>query len=246
MRIPRVYAEQSLRPHDELMLEPDSAHYLTQVLRLKVGAPLILFNGMGGEYSGKIQAIVGRQVTVATLDHEAIERESPLAITLVQGISKGDRMDYTFQKAVELGVSRLIPVFCERSVVHLSGERAERRTAHWRGVVRSACEQCARNRLPAVDDPQPLPRYFQTLTGEPIRLVLDPVRGIPLRALAQQVDQPSQLVMLVGSEGGLSETEVNAALAAGFTPITLGPRVLRTETAGVAALAAAQALWGDF
>ncbi|MDZ7734818.1 MAG: 16S rRNA (uracil(1498)-N(3))-methyltransferase [Gammaproteobacteria bacterium] len=242
MREIRIYIESPLATGNELALPPEPAHHVARVLRLRAGQPLTLFNGHGGQYAATIQSISGRDVRVAVGEHQAIERESPLDITLVQAVSRGRHMDYTLQKAVELGVNRIVPVMSEFGQVKLEGKRLPNRLEHWRGIVIAACEQCGRNRLPPVDTPQPFGRRLETLPAGPVRLLLDPQSGQPLRDLSAPV---AGIVILSGPEGGFSPDERQAALQAGCHAVGLGPRVLRTETAAPAAITACQALWGD-
>ncbi|MDE2149498.1 MAG: 16S rRNA (uracil(1498)-N(3))-methyltransferase [Gammaproteobacteria bacterium] len=222
----------------ELELPVTTARHLLQVLRLRDGAAITLFNGDGCEYPARLR-VEGRRAVAVVLRSVVAQRESPLALTLAQCVSKGERMDYTIQKAVELGVTRLIPLRSTNSVVKLEAARWERKLAHWRDVIGAACEQSGRNRLPEL---APVQEFSVWLTrAEGLRLVLDPRGGASLKTLP-----PTAAVsVLVGPEGGLAAAEFAAARDAGFRPLGLGPRVLRTETAGVAALAAIQALWGD-
>jgi len=240
MKHPRLYVPLDLAAGRELELPAEAANHV-RVLRLPAGNPLTLFNGQGGEFLAELLAVDKRQARVRLIDHLPREAESQLRLTLVQGISKGDRMDYTIQKAVELGVQRIVPVFTERSVVQLDGERLAKREEHWRGVVASACEQCGRNRLPLLLPAVPLARAWPHV-AEGLGLVLDPGAETGLRDLNLG---GVELSLLVGPEGGLSDAEVAAAKTHGFHGVRLGPRILRTETAGVAALAALQALAGD-
>lgn len=236
---PRFYIPQPLLAGAELELPVEVANHL-RVLRLREAAALTLFNGDGGEWPAELLSLERRSARVRVGEHLAIERESPLSVTLIQGISKGERMDYTIQKAVELGVRRILPVFSARSVVQLDGERLARREEHWRGVITSACEQCGRNRLAELEPPRALDTVWGEL-GDSLRLVLDPTGTTGLGAAAGH----SELALLVGPEGGLTEDELDQAVQSGFARLRLGPRVLRTETAGMAALAALQALAGD-
>lgn len=225
-----------------MVLRGEPANHL-RVLRIRPGNPLILFDGNGGEYRAELLRQERREAEVALGEHLPREVESPLRVTLVQGVSKGDRMDWTIQKAVELGVTRIVPVFTARSVVQLAGDRLEKKTAHWRGVVQSACEQCGRNFLPSLEVPISLADALATpLPG--LRCLLDPAGA----RRPSELTPPGSggMTLLVGPEGGLTDEEVAAAREDGYTPIILGPRVLRTETAGIAALAAFQTLWGDF
>ena len=242
MRIPRIHLPAPLAVGMTVSLTDNGFNHVVQVLRLKPGAPLILFNGEGGEFSATLDRVERRGAAATIEAFSTREAETPLRVRLVQGISKGERMDYTLQKAVELGVSAILPLLTERSVVNLPRDRLDKRLLHWRGVVSGACEQCGRNRLPPVLEPL----EFRTWLGDsPISglgLALDPLATQGLRELARPA---AALTLLIGPEGGLSTAEIALAEAAGFSGIRLGPRVLRTETAAVAALAALQALWGD-
>jgi 16S rRNA (uracil1498-N3)-methyltransferase len=236
---PRLWVDAPLSPGAEIEL-PERASRHVSVLRLKEGDGIVLFNGAGGEHAAALTRL-GRGVCQARVGaHEAIERESPLTITLALGISAGDRMDYAVQKATELGVARILPLATERSVVRLSEDRADRRLAHWRGVAIAACEQCGRNTLPVVE---PVLELDQFLVNPPagVKLLLSPGGNGRLGELRRA----EHLTLLIGAEGGLSPGERERALHAGFTAVRFGPRVLRTETAPLAVLAAIQALWGD-
>jgi len=243
MSIPRFHVSVPLTAPATLDLPEAAAHHAARVLRLRSGDAVTLFNGAGGEYAARITAIGKHDVTVAIERHDPVERESPLPFTLVQAVSSGERMDLTIQKAVELGVSRIVPVESERSVVRLKGERAGKRVAHWQQVVISACEQCGRNRIPEVGMISPLDVWLAAENDDALRWVLLPGADIALRDLPRP-QKPIEL--LVGPEGGLTDAEAGAARRAGYQPVRLGPRVLRTETAAPALLAALQALWGDF
>ena len=223
-------------------LPPAAAHHALRVLRLGVGDPVVLFDGAGGEYPGRI-AEAGRAVRVQLGGREEATRESPLELVLAQALPAGDKMDFVVQKAVELGVARIQPLAAARSVVRLAGERAARRTEHWRQVAISACEQCGRNRLPEIAPILDLRQWLGQLAqdNEMQRLLLSPHGGRRLRELAGA----TRFLLLVGPEGGLEAEEVAATKRAGFAELSLGPRTLRTETAGPAALAALGALYGD-
>ncbi len=238
MRIPRIFLPVPLAPDTLVTLDRMAANHVTRVLRLKPGAELVLFNGEGGEYPAVLEAAA----TARLCAWRAVECESPLAITLVQGISRAERMDYTIQKAVELGVTRIVPVFAARSVVELRGERLQRRMQHWQGVVIGACEQCGRNRVPALDVAVDLSDWLRAPEAQSLRLVLNHRATTTLSTLPR----PAALTLLIGPEGGLDESELAQAERTGFIGMRLGPRVLRTETAAVTALAALQTLWGDF
>ena len=238
----RLYFPGEIADHGECHVVAGQAHHVLHVLRLQVGAELTLFDGRGFECPAVIRRIDRSGLTLGVSARRAVSRESPLAVTLAQGISSGERMDYTVQKCVELGISAIQPLITQRSVVRLNAERAGKRVAHWQSVAAAACEQCGRNLLPQVLPVQPLMHWLGT-PAHGARYWLSPHGGTPLRRLEQPV---GVVTLLVGPEGGWNEAETAAAKAAGFAPLTLGPRVLRTETAAVAALAAMQALWGDF
>jgi len=242
MRIPRIYTSQPLRENGRLTLELEPSRHLQQVLRLKPGAALHLFDGSGRDFAARIQALGKAAVEVSVQSAGPPEPPPPLAIRLLLGISKGERMDYALQKAVELGVERLLPLFTEHTVVKLDSARLARRLEHWQKIVVGACEQSGRSRLPGLEPPRDLNRQLEQET-EGLRLVLEADATTSLPALAPSGPRVS---LLVGPEGGLSERELRAAEAAGFVPVRLGPRILRTETAPLATIAAIQALWGDF
>jgi 16S rRNA (uracil1498-N3)-methyltransferase len=242
MRIPRIYTAQVLREHGRLTLEHDPARHLHQVLRLKPGARLYLFDGSGRDFAARIESTGRGGVEVSVQSAGAPEPAPPLAIRLLLGISKGERMEYAVQKAVELGVEELIPLLTEHTVVKLDPPRLARRLEHWRKVVIGACEQSGRRRLPKLGPPRELAVQLEEETVG-VRLVLDAGATASLTDLALSAARVS---LLVGPEGGLSERELRSATAAGFVPLRLGPRILRTETAPLAAIAAMQALWGDF
>lgn len=240
MRSPRIYHPQPLVGLSCVELEDAAARHVARVLRLGIGNPLTLFDGSGGEYPALITAVEKRRVEVELGAHSDHECESPLQVTLAQGISKGERMDYTIQKAVELGISRIVPISTERSVVALKGEREEKRLAHWQGVIVSACEQCGRNTLPQLLPVHSLPSWLD-IPVEGNGLLLDHRAENSLSTL----QLTSTMTLLIGPEGGLSEAEQERAIAAGYQGLRLGPRVLRTETAALTALAALQSRWGD-
>jgi 16S rRNA (uracil1498-N3)-methyltransferase len=221
------------------------AQHAFRVLRLRRGDALTLFNGAGGEYHARIVDGVRERVSVEVHDWLATERESPLSISLVQALQAGEKMDLTVQKAVELGVGRIVPVLSRRSVLRLEGERALRRLEHWRGIVAAACEQCGRNRLPEVAAPESLEQWLARKPVDAcVRLNLAPAARCSLAMLPQPA-AGGTVELLVGPEGGLAPEEVRLAALTGFVSVRLGPRILRTETAGLAALAAIQFLWGD-
>lgn len=239
---PRLHLASPLSEGAQLELPGSAAHHAAQVLRLREGEAIVLFNGQGGEYAARIASLGRKSVVVEVGAFAPVERESPMAVTLVQGLSSGERMDMTVQKSVELGVHAIQPVAAEKSVVRLSGERAEARRAHWQRIAIAACEQCGRNRIPEVRPVLPVSRYVPPPGA--LKLVLAP--DAPNRLANFVAAGARELVLAVGPEAGFSEHEERALVAAGFQPVRLGPRVLRTETAAPAALAALNALMGDF
>jgi 16S rRNA (uracil1498-N3)-methyltransferase len=241
MRIPRLFVDCELTPDRELTLPEDAARHVRTVLRLRTGAQVRVFNGAGGEYHAILTVGNGGRPAVRVHEYVEVDRESPLPITLLQGVSRSSRMDYTLQKAVELGVAAIEPVICRRSTVRLDARRAETRLIHWRGVVVHACEQCGRTRVPSIRAPEAFKGRI-TDAGDGSRIVLDPRGEMTLKDMVKPL---GAVRLLAGPEGGLDEQELEQARARGFTSLRLGPRILRTETAAVAALAAIQALWGD-
>jgi 16S rRNA (uracil1498-N3)-methyltransferase len=241
MRLTRVFSEELLEAGREVSLSASAAAHVARVLRLAAGDELIIFDGRGGEYPAAIIESRGTVVRVQLGAQRAIDRESPLRITLGQAVARGERMDWVVQKATELGVATIVPLITERGVVRLDARQAEKRREHWRGIVISACEQSGRNRLPDVLPPQSLDQWLANATRDGIRLLLDPDAPSGVRTLRPA----TTATLLIGPEGGFSPAEREAALQAGFTPLHLGPRVLRTETAAIAALSALQALAGD-
>lgn len=242
MSIPRFYCPIPLIPGREATLPEAVSRHAQSALRMRVGDSFILFDGKGEECLAILHR-GGREARARILECRAVDRESPLEVILAQGVSSGERMDYTLQKAVELGVTAVQPIITRRTVVRLDADRRQRRRAHWQGVVMSACEQCGRSRLPEVGEILDYAAWIGSSRNlEVIKLMLDPEGGQRLRDLTA----PDRAVLLLaGPEGGFDPAERDAALAAGFIPLSLGPRILRTETAAVAALAAMQSLWGD-
>ena len=243
MRIPRLYVDQPLASGADCALDRRALDHAVKVLRLRAGDPLCLFNGQGGEFAAVLTRGAAGGLLAQVGEFSPDRRESPLSVRLVQGISRGERMDYTLQKAVELGVTDIVPVVTERTVLRLAGERAERRLAHWRGVVLAACEQSGRTRVPAVAEPCSLSDYltgYRAAAG--VGLLLDWTASDALTDLGALAGPVS---VLIGPEGGLAAAERQAAQAVGYRPVRMGPRILRTETAAVVALAVLQALAGD-
>jgi len=238
--VPRFFVPLKLSSGTEIELPERAARHCT-VLRLRRGDNVVVFSGEGGEFSAELTRVSRDDVRARLISMRAVERESPLAITLAQCLSSSDRMDITLQKSTELGVSRIVPIASQRSVVRLSNERADRRIVHWRNVLVAACEQCGRNRVPEIDAITDFADFLGVPGGEGRRLLLASDASRNLRDL-----EPSRAVMLlVGPEGGLAPEERRQAEASGFLPIRFGPRTLRTETAPLAAIAAMQAMWGD-
>jgi 16S rRNA (uracil1498-N3)-methyltransferase len=243
MKINRLFVPEPISAGQDCVLAADRAHYVERVLRLRAGDALRVFDGSGVEFPAVIVKTGKRQLHIQVGQPESTDNESPLHLHLVAAISRGDRMDFAIQKATELGVSRVSPVLSERSVVRLSAERAKKRLEHWRSIVHSACEQCGRNTLPQVDLPLPLTDWYDRAdTGAAQRLVLKPGAT---RSLGSQEMGADGVVLLVGPEGGFSEQEYLRADAAGFAAVSMGPRVLRTETAALAAIAVLQSKAGD-
>ena len=232
---PRVYLDAALEQPGDVSLNDAPAHHLARVLRLREGDALTVFNGRGGEWDA--QFVGKRRVRLVAFD--AVERESPLRITLVQGVSSGDRMDYTVQKAVELGVAAIQPLLTKRGVVRLEGARASARVDHWRKIAIAACEQCGRNRIPEV---LPLIDFHQYRPLPDVTRLLLSAQGESIR----EVKMEDAATIAAGPEAGFAPEEQAALERAGFVKASLGPRVLRTETAALAALAALNALQGDF
>ncbi len=246
--MPRFFVDSNFEPGNVVTL-PDEVARHVQVLRLAAGDALTLFNGRGGQYEARLVEVGRRNALAEIGTFAAIEAEPPYRITLAQGIAGGDKMDWLIEKAVELGVSRIAPLITARGVVRLSAERASRRHAHWQGIVRAACEQCGRNRVADVDPARELSKWLQALPAVApsgsLRLMLSPRADTAFASLPE--GPPSgDVLLLIGPEGGLSPEEEDAALAHGFTALSLGPRVLRTETAGMAVLAALAARWGGW
>lgn len=243
MRTIRIHVEQPLAVGQELPLPAQAGEHVARVLRLTAGSPITLFNGDGFDYPAVIQAVGKREVSVRVEAAQPVENESPLPLTLAQGVARGEKMDLIVQKATELGVTRIVPLLTERSEVKLDAGRAEKRLAHWQAVAASACEQSGRARVPSVLPAVSLEHWLRELAQDDVvRLALLP-EGTR-RANELQFTAAGG-VLVVGPEGGLGQRDTSALTEAGFKGLRLGPRILRTETAGLAALAALQALHGD-
>lgn len=242
MRLTRVHVADPLIPGRRHAIAGDAASHIARVLRLQPGNPLTVFDGRGGEYPARIESIRKDAVIIEVQQRSASSRESSLSLTLAQGVSRGERMDWVVQKATELGVTRIIPILTERTVVKLDARQSARKLAHWQGIAVAACEQSGRDRLPAIVAPLPLHDFLHAVEPEATRLLLSPTG-------TQRVDDlkapERKVIVLIGPEGGLAESEQRAAIGAGFIAVRMGPRVLRTETAAVAALTLLQHQFGD-
>ncbi|MGA2188915.1 MAG: 16S rRNA (uracil(1498)-N(3))-methyltransferase [Steroidobacteraceae bacterium] len=241
MRLTRVYVDAPLAPGSLVELPKDTASHLAKVLRARSGDQIILFNGDGREYAGAVESVRGARVAASVGPIADVDRESPLELTLVQCVPRGDRMDFIVQKATELGVTRIVPVLSQRSVVRLDADQAESKAAHWRAVIVSACEQCGRNRLPAIGAPVSLLNYLGSSPPTGARLVLEP----DLESAMAPADLGLSAQIAIGPEGGFAADELEGFRIAGFVAVKLGPRILRTETAAIAALTWLQTRFGD-
>lgn len=241
MRLPHIYLDKILRKDAIYELTNDSAHHVITVLRMRKGQQLILFNGQDGQFTVEIVSAEKNHVEVQVGEYSSINQESALNITLVQGISRGQRIDYAIQKSVEIGVACIVPVITEFCTVHLNNERMLKKYHHWEKIIVGACEQSGRNKIPLLEEVQNIEDWVSRDTNK-LKLILHPESGLPLSKL----DSPAeQLTLLVGSEGGFSQREYELAQKYGYQGLKLGPRILRTETAALAAISACQTLWGD-
>lgn len=243
MSPPRFFCPTKLAPGATVILTENAANHVSRVLRMKAGNALILFNGDGYDYPGEVLYTSKNSTAAKIVDRIDVQRESPLHITLAQAISAGARMDFTLQKAVELGITAIQPLAAERSVVKLAGDKIVRRREHWQNIVISACEQCGRATVPEVLLPLPLTDWLGAVEKFALKLMLSPTAEHTLHDLKQPTDQ---ICLLIGCEGGFSPMEQEIAASCGFTPVRLGARVLRTETTALTALAALQTIWGDY
>ncbi len=241
MRVSRLYISASLNLGSRIELDDDAAHYVRTVLRLKQDQTIVLFNGQGGEYLGRFSEVSRKTVRVEIEKFIARDVESPLAVTLGIGISRGDRMDWAVQKAVELGVTQLTPLVTERCVIKFNDDKKQQRLQHWWGIIQHAAEQSGRTRLPELSEIADLQDWVSQQEG--LKVFLDPYAE---QSLADLRPENNRVTLLSGPEGGFSEQERQIAKATGFIPVRMGARILRTETAVLAALTAVQTLWGDF
>lgn len=241
MRIPRIFTEQHLLTGEIILLEESASHHLSKVLRMQAGRELILFNGAGGEFVASIIEITKKHAHVAVGEHTTDNRESPLQLELAIGISRGERFEWVLQKATELGVTKITPLITERTEIKISGDRQEKMYERWQQILISACEQCQRNLLPELSVPIQISDWLPKVNSD-ARFVLHhrDSKSLPTDK------NPQSVTLLIGPEGGLSDREIARALEQHFKALTLGPRVLRTETAPVAAISLVQYLWGDF
>lgn len=242
MSIARLYQATPLTVHTSVRLDERAFHHAARVLRATIGDQLVLFNGEGGEYTGVIKHIDKKGMDVDILSFSAREAEPPIAIHLAQGIARGEKMDFIVQKAVELGIAKIVPLLTERCNVKLADERAAKRLAHWRSIMIGACEQSGRNRLPDIVEPLAFKEWLPMARADRA-FVLSPIAKEKLPEVA--LKPGASILLLIGPEGGLSQTEILAAESSGFLPLNLGPRVLRTETASIAAITALQCRYGD-
>lgn len=240
---PRFYHPEKLAPGATISLTPNAAIHASRALRLQVGDKAVLFNGDGNDYLCELIVVKKTEVVTKVKSVIHVDSESPVRISLAQAISSGDRMDYTIQKAVEMGVCSIQPIASQRSVVKLSGERAEKRREHWQNVVISACEQSGRAILPPVAAPLSLANWLAQPLASTLRITLSPTAEQCLHDLPMP---DGEICLLIGAEGGLTDDEITMAANHGFTPVRLGKRILRTETASLAAISAIQTLWGDY
>lgn len=240
MRISRIFVSRVLSPNREITLEGDAAHYIRNVLRLRKHDTLRLFDGSGGEFRAELLLVSRKQVRVRVGEWTEVLSESPLRLNLAIGISRGERMDFVIQKSVELGVAGIRPLVTERSVVRLDAGRALQKMEHWQRIAQNACEQCGRDTVPQVEEPVRLNEWIADTSGH--RYFMDPRATT---GFAQPDAKPAEILLLCGPEGGFSSHERDLAETSGFTGVSLGPRILRTETAVLAGMAVIQSLWGD-
>lgn len=241
MRIPRIFTPQALKVSEFVLLDIEASNHILKVLRMSEGGELVLFNSNDCEYRAVITGSEKKLAKVEVLEENCISRESPLQTELAIGISKGDRMEWVLQKATELGVTRIVPLFTERTEVKLSGERLEKKLRQWKKIIQASCEQCQRNVIPELTYAMSLSEYLESSSAE-LRLVLHHRSDKKLN----DYPCPMSVALLIGPEGGLSEAEISQAHQQQFNNLTLGPRVMRTETAPIAALSLLQYRWGDF
>jgi len=237
----RVYVDQALEDGTTCRLPEEAAHHVATVLRMKTGEELLLFNGRGGSYRAVISSMQKRSVEITIGLHVPEDHESPLSITLAQAVMRGQHMDYALQKAVELGVQHIVPLLCLHGNVKLGDDQIQHRIGHWHKIITSACEQCGRNRIPQLSVPLRLTDWVGTDPNE-LKLMLHPRDGI---RLASMQSPGRSVTLLAGPEGGFSDDEIASATRHGYKSVTLGPRILRAESAALVAISICQGLWGD-
>lgn len=244
--IPRLYCQGEISVGQTLALHDKPAHHARDVLRLASGDEVTLLNGLGGEYRARLATVNKRGVEVEVLEFRQREAEAPYPVTIAQSLAGGDKMDWVVEKSVELGAAAIVPLAASRSVLRLNPERAAKRLEHWRAIAQAACEQCGRNRIPDIAPLSAIDHWLVAMKDTPgLKLMLSPVHATMFSTLTKP-DAATTITLLVGPEAGLSDAEEAMAQSAGFIPVLLGPRVMRTETAALAALAAIHARWGDF
>ncbi|MBN2689658.1 MAG: 16S rRNA (uracil(1498)-N(3))-methyltransferase [Gammaproteobacteria bacterium] len=242
MRIPRIYTNTKLKDKKIVELNIDASNHILRVLRLKLNSPVILFDGTNGEYSAVLDSVQNNKATLAIKEFHNINRESPLKINLAQAVCRGDKMDYLIQKAVELGVNKITPLITEFCNVKLNNERWEKKQQRWQSIAISACEQCRRNVIPRIMQPVNITNFFDH-NQKDLGLILDPDAQHSLHQLNIKTDA---ITIIIGPEGGLSNTELQQAQNHNYQKISLGPRIMRTETAGLAVISSLQTILGDF
>ena len=240
MRITRIYQPIPLSENLMITLDKDASHHILHVLRLQTGTQLKIFNGQGGEYDAELIGMEKKHARIKVKNFSDIKCESPLLIHLGQGIVRGEKMDLIIQKAIELGVNEITPLITEFSNVKLAADRLEKKHAHWQAVAISACEQSGRNKLPKIHPPELIATWLQHSAAD-LKIILDPFAKTDLK----NYKQAETVCIVVGPEGGFCENELDLAKQHHFLPLQLGPRILRTETAALAAIAILQAKWGD-
>ncbi|HLB41505.1 MAG TPA: 16S rRNA (uracil(1498)-N(3))-methyltransferase [Gammaproteobacteria bacterium] len=243
MPISRIFQATFLALHEQIHLDEKASHHVARVLRAKIGDQLILFNGQGGEYLSVIEHINKKGVDLAIIEFISREAESPVDLCFAQGIARGNKMDFIVQKSVELGVNKIVPLMTERCHIKRNTLQEKKRLIHWQSVAISACEQCGRNRLPMITLPMMLEEWVPQAKAN-YRFVLSPHHSNSTNSKNVNARQRS-IILLIGAEGGLTDNEVKLAIRYQFSPLHLGPRILRTETAGLAAISIIQACWGD-
>ena len=248
MRTTRLYHPEDLQCGTTTRLNADQSSHLIRVLRTKVNSPVILFNGDGFDYDCRTLNNDARKTLISIESRIESNRESNLHITLIQGLSRNDRMEYSIQKSVELGINRIIPVICKRSSIKITDEKKLKKLSHWKKVIISACEQSGRNCIPELTEIIPLDKIGDMLKNRALKIVLNPESDTSLSQLSHKRDNPAgdNIEIIIGPEGGLTEEEIARLKDCHFNNVRFGPRILRTETAGPAVVSACQMLWGDY